>query len=391
LRSVFNLTGTVLHTNLGRALYPQEAVAAAVQAMTYPVNLEFDLHGAARGERDEHVEARLLKLTGAQAAVVVNNNAAAVYLVLNTLAHGREVPVSRGELVEIGGSFRIPDIMASSGCTLREVGTTNRTHPQDFEDAIGERTAALMKVHKSNYEVRGFTAEVDTAPLAAIAHRHGLPLIEDLGSGMLVDLRKFGLPHEHTPGESIAAGVDLITFSGDKLLGGPQCGIIVGRQDLVARLRKNPMKRALRLDKVRLAALEAVLTLYENPEKLRASLPTIRILTTSPAEIALRAQRLLAPMQRVVGDEVEVTIADCASQIGSGALPADTLPSVALRLIPRGAHGGSAVENLSALFRGLPVPVIGRIAADALWFDLRCLEEAQEAGFVSQLSHLRPT
>jgi L-seryl-tRNA(Ser) seleniumtransferase len=387
LRPVFNLTGTVLHTNLGRALYPQEAIAAASQAMARPVNLEYDLDGAGRGERDAHVESRLLKLTGAQAAVVVNNNAAAVYLALNTLASGREVLVSRGELVEIGGSFRIPDIMASAGCQLREVGTTNRTHARDYESSMGERTAAIMKVHTSNYEVRGFTAAVPAAQLAQIAHAKGLPLVEDLGCGMLVNLEGFGLPHEPTPGESLAAGVDLVTFSGDKLLGGPQCGIVVGRRELIERLRRNPMKRALRLDKVRLAALEAVLALYDDPHKLRTKLPTLRLLTRPAQDIDAQARRLLAAMQLPLDGLATVDIAPCASQIGSGALPVETLPSAALRLSP--LNTSVSEEALAAAFRALPVPVIGRIHERALWFDLRCLEPAQEAEFTAQLSQLQ--
>jgi L-seryl-tRNA(Ser) seleniumtransferase len=389
LRPVFNLTGTVLHTNLGRALYPQEAVDAAAQAMARPVNLEYDLQGAGRGERDDHVEQRLVRLTGAEAAVVVNNNAAAVVLALSAIAAGREVVVSRGELVEIGGAFRIPDIMAGAGCVLREVGTTNRTHPRDFENAVGERTAALMKVHASNYEIRGFTAAVAPAEMARIAHERGLPMIEDLGSGTLVDLADFGLPHEPTPRESIAAGADLVTFSGDKLLGGPQCGIVVGRRDLVTRLRKHPMKRALRLDKVRLAALEAVLALYDDPQRLRERLPTIRLLTRARDDIAQQAHRLLPHLQRVLAAEAQVDVADCASQIGSGALPVDTLPSAALRLVLAAGRGGGALQALAAAFRALPVPVIGRIRDDAIWLDLRCLEAAQESAFVQQLEHLR--
>jgi L-seryl-tRNA(Ser) seleniumtransferase len=388
LRPVFNLTGTVLHTNLGRALYPREAVDAATVAMERPVNLEYDIDGAGRGERDSHVEARLLRLTGAEAAVVVNNNAAAVYLALNTVAAGREVPVSRGELVEIGGSFRIPDIMASSGCVLREVGTTNRTHPRDYASAIGERTAAVMKVHTSNYEVRGFTASVEAQELARIAHERGLPLIEDLGAGMLVDLEAFGLPHEPTPRESIASGADLVTFSGDKLLGGPQCGIVVGRKDLIERIRRNPMKRALRMDKVRLAALDAVLALYEDPQRLISRLPTLRLLARPAAEIADQAARLLAPVQRTVDGSFTVDLAECASQIGSGALPVDTLRSAALRFAPCELRGGGAVEALAAAFRALPVPVVGRIRDGAFWLDLRCLEAAQEEEFLAQLPGL---
>ena len=387
LRPVYNLSGTVLHTNLGRALYPQAAIDAAVSAMARPVNLEYDIDGAARGERDSHVESWLTRLTGAEAALVVNNNAAAVYLALNTLARRREVVVSRGELVEIGGSFRIPDIMASAGCKLREVGTTNRTHPRDFEGAIGKATGALMKVHTSNYTIQGFTAMVADSELAAIAARHGIPLINDLGCGMLLDLEDFGLPHEPTAREAIAAGADIVTFSGDKLLGGPQCGLIVGRRDLIARIRKNPMKRALRLDKVRLAALEAVLRLYARPEHLPVTLPTLRLLTRTAAEISALAARMLPHLGAALAGRASARVVECASQIGSGALPVASLPSAGIAMLPAAKRKSGAADALAAAFRALPVPVIGHLRDGELILDLRCLED--EAGFVAQLDRLR--
>ncbi len=384
LRRVFNLTGTVLHTNLGRAPLPPEAAEAAMRAETAACNLEYDLGRGERGERDTLVESLLCRLTGAQAATVVNNNAAAVLLVLDAVARGREVLVSRGELVEIGGSFRIPEILESAGCRLREVGTTNRTHLRDFERAIGPDAAAILKVHASNYEVVGFTAAPAEDALARLAHAHGLPFVVDLGSGSLADLSRWGLPPEPTPREALAAGADVVTFSGDKLLGGPQAGMAVGSRDAIGRMRRDPLKRALRLDKGRLAALESVLRLYLDPDRLAARLPTLRLLTRTREDIRAAAARLRPCVAAFVGAFGPVDVADCASQVGSGSLPVDLLPSAALRVTPAGRKGaGTRLVALAAQLRGLPVPVIGRIHDGALWLDLRCLED--EAAFVAQI------
>ena len=377
LRPVLNLSGTVLHTNLGRAELPEAAVEAMAEAARSAVNLEIDLTTGKRGERDTHVEAWLARLTGAEAATVVNNNAAAVLLVLNTLALDREVPVSRGELIEIGGSFRLPEIMSRAGCRLVEVGTTNRTHLEDFARAIGERTGAVMTVHTSNYVVEGFTAAPEPARLASLARERGVPWVHDLGSGTLIELERFGLPREPTPREALANGADLVTFSGDKLLGGPQSGIVAGRASLVSAVRRNPMKRALRVDKITLAALGALLPLYANPERLARELPALRRLIRPAAEIRATAERIAAKLRGRFGERVEVV--ECASRIGSGALPVDTLPSAGIALHPPPSEGGGRssgrrVEALAASLRALPLPVIGRVREGALVLDLRCLE-----------------
>jgi len=379
LRPVFNLTGTVLHTNLGRAPLPEEAIEAVQVVARGAASLEYDLEQGRRGERDEHLEGLICRLTGAQAATVVNNNAAAVLLMLNTLASRKEVPVSRGELIEIGGSFRLPDIMARSGCRLREVGTTNRTHLKDYAEAIGSKSALVLKVHTSNYAIEGFTAAVPEKELSALCRERGVPFAVDLGSGTLVDLERFGLPHEPTVREALANGADLVTFSGDKLLGGPQAGVIAGRADLVAKIRRNPMKRALRVDKMTVAALAAVLRLYADPERLAARLPTLRLLARPVSEVSAMASRLSPVLQEVLGGKFEVQIIACESQIGSGAAPTRHIPSAGIAIRP-----GSA--SLAARLRALPVPVIGRLQDGALVLDLRCLEN--EAAFVAQLEKL---
>lgn len=379
LRPVFNLSGTVLHTNLGRALLPPEAVAAVAAAARGPVNLEYDLERGERGERDDHLEHMLCSLTGAEAATVVNNNAAALLLVLNTLAMDRQVPTSRGELVEIGGSFRLPDIMARSGCRLVEVGTTNRTHLHDFARAFGTDTGMVLKVHASNFVIEGFTASVATAQLAALCREHRLPLVVDLGSGALVDLTFLGLPHEPTVAQALRDGADLVTFSTDKLLGGPQAGVVAGRRELVEQVRHNPLKRALRVDKLTTAALAEVLRLYRDPERLVQRLPTLRLLGRPQPELHGLAQRIAPAVQSALGTAYGVQVIDCASQVGSGALPVRTLPSAGLAIAP----GGAA---LAQAFRRLPVPVVGRLHDGRLLLDLRCLDD--EAAFLAQLPEL---
>ncbi|MDC8783722.1 L-seryl-tRNA(Sec) selenium transferase [Roseateles koreensis] len=389
MRAVINLTGTVLHTNLGRALLADAALTHVMAMMAGPNNLEFDLTTGGRGDRDSMVEELLCEITGAEAATVVNNNAAAVLLSIAALAGGREVIVSRGELVEIGGAFRMPDVMAAAGARLVEVGTTNRTHPADYERAINAGTAMLMKVHTSNYAIQGFTSAVDEATLAPIAHAKGLPLVTDLGSGSLVDLAQWGLPREPLPQEMLKAGCDVVTFSGDKLLGGPQAGLIVGSKAQIQRIRKFPMKRALRMSKLPLAALEATLRLYLRPERLTRDLPTLRLLTRPLADIQRLAGEMRVPMAEALSPRYRVQVQAMQGQIGSGSLPVASLPSCGLVVTPilSGKKGlGQALDELARALRGLPVPVLGRIHEDQLWLDLRCLERA--ADLLTQLPGL---
>jgi len=372
LRRVINATGVVLHTNLGRSPLSLTALERLIEVGGFYSNLEYDLRAGRRGHRHVHVEDILCEITGAEAATVVNNNAGAVLLALNTLAEGREVIVSRGELVEIGGSFRIPEVMAKSGAILREVGTTNRTHLFDYERAIGQNTAMLLKVHTSNYKIVGFTAEVPLRDLVALGKKYGLLVMEDLGSGLLVDLSPYGLKGEPTVGEALKAGADLVTFSGDKLLGGPQAGIILGRRDLIEAIRKNPLSRALRVDKLTLAALEGTLWAYRDENLALWEIPVLRMITMGDEEVRRKAERLRRYILKEAG-KVEARIVRESSRIGGGSFPLAEIPTWAVALrVP----GLSATELEARLREGDP-PVVARVAEDWVLLDPRTVFDGE--------------
>ncbi|HJF73586.1 MAG TPA: L-seryl-tRNA(Sec) selenium transferase [Gallibacterium anatis] len=376
IQPVHNLTGTVLHTNLGRAIWAQAAQQAALQAMRQNVALEFDLQQGKRGHRDQAISELLAHLTGVEAACIVNNNAAAVLLMLATFAKDREVIISRGELIEIGGAFRIPDIMQQAGCKLVEVGTTNRTHLRDYAQAINENTAFLLKVHSSNYQIVGFTKSVSEEELVQLGQEKNIPVITDLGSGALIDFRDYGLPHEPQVQQKVAAGVDLISFSGDKLLGGPQAGIIVGKKALIEQLQQHPLKRVLRCDKVILSALEATLRLYLEPENLPKSLPTLSALSKTTAELQPQAQQLLQALQSKLGDRFDLMIELCDAQIGSGAQPMTKIASLAVTLQAKSAKSEDLYQLITML-KALSQPIIGRVENNKLWLDLRSVAKIE--------------
>jgi L-seryl-tRNA(Ser) seleniumtransferase len=381
LGRVINATGTILHTNLGRALLAPEAVEAVRLAADQAVSLEYDVARGERGKRELALERLLIDLTGAEAATVVNNNAAAVLLALNTIAERRAVIVSRGELIEIGGAFRIPEIMAKSGAILREVGTTNRTHPEDYEMAIGEDTALLLKVHTSNYQIVGFHAEVALPELVAMGRKHRVPVMEDLGSGALVDLAAYGLPKEPVVAQRIALGADLVTFSGDKVLGGPQAGVLLGRRRLLEQITKNPLHRALRCGKLTLAALEATLRLYQQSPDVATSIPALRMFTRPLGEIEATGREVVRLLQPVLGPGVRLSLEDSTAQVGSGALPTEKIPTKVIAV----EQDGMSAERIAERFRHARTPIIGRIHNDRFLLDLRTI--FNPADLVPQWAH----
>jgi L-seryl-tRNA(Ser) seleniumtransferase len=375
LTKAVNATGVILHTGLGRAVLPREAQSGVKNVMEGYSTLATDIKTGQRGHRDIHLNDLLCELTGAEAANVVNNNAAATMLILNTLAKGKEVIVSRGQLVEIGGSFRLPEVMEASGAVLKEVGTTNKTHLRDYTAAVSEETGAIMRVHHSNYRILGFTEEPAVEELAELARKHNIPFIDDLGSGALVDLKDFGIETEPLVQRSIKAGVDVACFSGDKLIGGPQAGIIVGKASIIQRIRKNPLSRALRVGKLTIAGLEATLRLFLSREKLHESHPVYRMFSLSLKEVEKRAQKVAKELRAQISAKVEITVIDGGSQVGSGSVPVETIPTKLLRIKPA---SGSA-ENLARKLRLYKSPVFTRIQKDSVLFDFRTIQEDEDS------------
>lgn len=371
---VVNATGVILHTNLGRAPLAGAALKNLADASLHYTNLEFDIEKGERGERYAHLEKALCRLTGAESAMVVNNNAAAVLLALNTMAEGREVIVSRGELVEIGGSFRIPDVMRKSGARLVEVGTTNRTHIRDYESAMTQETGLLLKVHRSNFEMVGFTSDVNISDMAELGKRRGIPVMNDLGSGSLIDLSRFGMKKEPTVQDAVRSGADVVTFSGDKLLGGPQAGIIVGKKEIVDVIKKNPLTRALRIDKLTVAALEATLRIYMDELKASQEIPILYMLTKPVDELVKKARKLVKSLRGVSGERFEVTVRDGYSQVGGGALPLQEIPTRLVAVRPRDISPNSLENSM----RMNQVPIIARIERDEVVLDMRTLTEGDE-------------
>ncbi|MBI5328193.1 MAG: L-seryl-tRNA(Sec) selenium transferase [Deltaproteobacteria bacterium] len=374
LKKVVNASGVVLHTNLGRAILCNEAIEAIKIAACHPVNLELNLEEGERGNRDGHLEDILCRLTGAEAATIVNNNAAALFLILNTLAEAKEVIISRGELVEIGGSFRIPEVIQKSGCKLIEVGTTNMTHLSDYISAVNPDTALLLKAHTSNYRIIGFTSNVDLKEVVKIGMQHSIPVVEDLGSGSLIDLSQFGLPSEPQVKKSIEAGADVVTFSGDKLLGGPQAGIIVGKENYIRRINKNPLKRALRVDKLTIAAMEATLKLYLKPDTLPAKLPTLRFLTRPVPEITLIAEEASRLLKQRLGKDYFVEVENGESKIGSGSLPEEIITTKVVSI----THKQIPLKKIFDMFLKNNPPILGRVHKGKFLLDMRMIEKAED-------------
>lgn len=372
LRRVVNATGVVIHTNLGRALINRKIIEKIGEIASNYSNLEYDLERGVRGSRYSHLEEIVCQITGGEGAMVVNNNAAAVMLVLSTIAKDKEVIVSRGELIEIGGSFRIPDVMEQSGAKLVAVGTTNKTHLWDYEKAIKEETAALLKVHTSNYRILGFTSSVDSEELFQLKEKYNLPLIEDLGSGVLVDLSKYGIEYEPTVQDSLKKGVDIVTFSGDKLLGGPQAGIIVGKKEYIERMKRNPLTRAFRVDKFTIAALELTLRYYLDEDMARKEIPTLNMLTMPLEEINNKALRLKRKInRRIKDDSVVVGIEDSFSEVGGGSLPLERLASKSITISLKGLSTQEFENNL----RKYTIPIVTRLYKDKIYLDLRTIQE----------------